>query len=198
MIHHAKCVVEKTRNAFIVVDMPFGTYEQSKEQALKNAKKIIAITGASAIKLEGGETLFNTIKYLTKNKIKVMGHLGMLPQSLKGKPKVYGKNKKEKAQLIKDVNLLEKAGVFSIVLECVYKNLVDELIHLTKMPLIGIGASPKCKGQIIVTEDILGMTEFSSKFSKKYFQFSKNCKKAIKKFAYEVKKKKYPNKKQCY
>ena len=198
MIRHAKSVVENTKNALIVVDMPYGSYEKSKEEALKNAKKIISSTGAIAIKLEGGEKIFETIIYLTKNKINVMGHLGMLPQSLRGKPKVYGKNKKEKTQLYRDIYLLEKAGVFSIVLECVYKDLVDDLIGSTKIPLIGIGASSRCKGQIIVTEDILGMTEFSSKFSKKYFEFTKNCKKAIKKFTDDVKKKKYPNKKQCY
>lgn len=122
MIRHAKSVVENTKNALIVVDMPYGSYEKSKEEALKNAKKIISSTGAIAIKLEGGEKIFETIIYLTKNKINVMGHLGMLPQSLRGKPKVYGKNKKEKTQLYRDIYLLEKAGVFSIVLECVYKD----------------------------------------------------------------------------
>ena len=95
MIRHAKSVVKNTKTAFIVVDMPFGTYENSKFDALKNARKIISSSGAMAVKLEGGEKIFETIKFLTKNKIKVMGHLGMLPQSMKGKPRVYGRKLKK-------------------------------------------------------------------------------------------------------
>ena len=198
MIRHAKSVVKNTKTAFIVVDMPFGTYENSKFDALKNAKKIISSSGAMAVKLEGGEKIFETIKFLTKNRIKVMGHLGMLPQSMKGKPRVYGRNLKEKKQLFKDISLLKKAGVFSVVIECTLRKLVDDLIEKTDLPLIGIGASSKCLGQILVTEDILGMTEFNSKFSKQYFKFHKSAKIAIKKFAEDVRSKKYPKKNQCY
>ena len=198
MIRHAKSVVKNTKNAIIVVDMPFGTYEKSKTEALKNAKKIIGSSGATAVKLEGGEKIIETIKLLTRNNIKVMGHLGMLPQSIKGKPRVYGGNSKEKNQLFKDVLLLKKAGVFSVVIECTFKKVVDDLIKFTDMPLIGIGASSKCLGQILVTEDILGMTKFNSKFSKQYFKFYEGAEKAIKKFAEDVRRKKYPKKNQCY
>ena len=107
IIRHAKSVVKNTKKAMVVVDMPFGTYEKSKIDALENAKKIISSSGAMALKLEGGEKIFETIKFLTRNKIKVMGHLGMLPQSLRGKPKVYGRNAKEKNQLFKDISLLK-------------------------------------------------------------------------------------------
>ena len=127
-----------------------------------------------------------------------MGHLGMLPQSLYGKPKVYGKKISEKRQLFEDIKALEESGVFSVVIECTVKNVVDDLIDSTTLPLIGIGASAKCKGQIIVTEDILGMTEFSSKFSKKYFEFFKKARKPIKNFINDVRNKNYPNRKQCY
>ena len=198
MIRHATAVVKNTSSSLIVVDMPFGSYEKSKTEALKNAKKIISATGANAVKLEGGEKQFETIKYLTENHIKVMGHLGMLPQSTVGKPKVYGTKESEKNQIFKDIDLLEKAGVFSVVIECTIKSLVDNLIKHTKLPLIGIGASSCCKGQIIVTEDILGMTEFNSKFAKKYFDFFKSSEKSLKKFSDDVRNKKYPNKKQCY
>lgn len=198
IIRHAKTVVNYSERSFIVVDMPFGSYEKSKYDALKNAKRIISMTGAHAVKLEGGEKIHKTIKFLIQNNIKVMGHLGMLPQSLKGKPKVYGRNLKEKKKIFKDITLLEKAGVFSVVIECTVKKLVDDLIGFTKLPLIGIGASSKCKGQIIVTEDILGMTGFNAKFSTKYFNFLKEANKSIKEFAIDVKKNKYPNKNQCY
>ncbi len=198
MIKHAKAVVENTKKAFVVVDMPFGSYERSKNQALKNAKRIISSTGAMAVKLEGGKKISNTIKFLTENKINVMGHLGMLPQSLRGKPKVYGYKSNEKKKIFEDMTLLENSGVFSIVIECTIKKLVDDLIMRTQLPLIGIGASPKCRGQIVVTEDILGMTEFNTKFSKKYLEFLKEANKSIKRFTLDVKNKKYPNKNQCY
>ncbi len=198
MILHARSVVKNTKNSFVVVDMPFGTYEKSKREALKNAKKIISLTGANAVKLEGGEKLHKTIQYLTNNKIKVMGHLGMLPQSNFGKPKVYGKKQSEKNQIFKDISLLEKAGVFAVVIECTLKSLVDQLVKFSELPLIGIGASSTCKGQIVVTEDILGMTEFDSKFTKKYFDFFELTQKSLKKFTNDVNTKKYPSKKQCY
>ena len=198
MIMHARSVVKNTKKSFIVVDMPFGSYEKSKFEALKNAKKIISETGAMAVKLEGGEKIAKTISFLTKNKIKVMGHLGLLPQTLKGKPKVYGRTELERKKLFEDINELVEAGVFSLVIECTVKSLVDEVIKNFNVPIIGIGASQKCKGQIIVTEDILGMTDFKSKFSKRYFNFLQSAEKAIKQFSKDVKKKKYPNNKQCY
>ena len=198
IIRHAKSVVKNTKEAFIVVDMPFGTYEVSKYKALENARKIISSTGAMAVKLEGGEKVADTIQFLTKNKIKVMGHLGMLPQSIKGKPKVYGRSEKEKKQIFKDIGVLKKAGVFSVVVECTLKKIVDELIEFSDLPIIGIGASECCRGQIIVTEDILGMTEFKTKFSKKYLDFFPLARRAVEMFSLEVISEKYPKKKQCY
>ena len=197
MILHARSVVKNTKKSFVVVDMPFGTYEKSKIQALKNAKKIISLTGANAVKLEGGEKLHKTIQYLTDNKVKVMGHLGMLPQSNFGKPEVYGKNNRRKIKYLR-ILILKKAGVFAVVIECTLKSLVDQLVKFSKLPLIGIGASSSCKGQIVVTEDILGMTEFDSKFTKKYFDFFELTQQSLKKFTNDVNTKKYPSKKQCY
>lgn len=198
IIRHAKCVVENTKEAFIVVDMPFGSYETSKYKALENAKRIISSSGAMAVKLEGGEKVADTIKFLTQNKIKVMGHLGMLPQSIKGKARVYGKSEKEKQQIFKDIIALQSVGVFSVVVECTLKKVVDELIKVSDLPIIGIGASDCCRGQIIVTEDILGMTEVETKFSKKYFDFFPSAERAVKKFSSEVTNGKYPKKNQCY
>jgi len=198
MIQHAKSVVKNTRKSFVVVDMPFGSYQKSKYDALRNARKIISETGAMAVKIEGGKKFAKTIDFLIQNKIKVMGHLGLLPQSLRGKPKVYGKTLIERNQLLEDIYYLKEAGIFSLVIECTTKSLVDEAVQKFDLPIIGIGASEKCRGQIIVTEDILGMTNFKSKFLKKYLNFFPFAKKALRKFSDDVKKGKYPNRKQCY
>lgn len=197
MINHAKAVVKATKKSFVVVDMPYGSYQNSKAQALKNAKKILSQTGAMAVKLEGGENIQDTARYLIDNKINVMGHIGMMPQ-YQEKPRVYGSTKREKIQFFKDALSLEKAGVFSIVVECTFKKLVDDLVKSCSVPIIGIGASTNCKGQIMVTEDILDMTKFNSKFSKKYFNFFENAKISIKKYSDEVRNKKYPKRNQCY
>ena len=198
IINHAKAVVKKSKTSFVVVDMPYGTYEHSKSTALRNAKKIIKDSGADAVKLEGGEKICKIIHHLTKNKIKVMGHLGMLPQSIKSKPTVYGKKKNEKLQIIKDLKSIEKAGVFAIVIECTLESLVKKLIEIKTVPLIGIGASKECEGQILVTEDILGITKFKSRFLKKYMNFNSSAKDAIAKFSKDVNNCKYPAKKHCY
>ena len=139
MIEHAKAVVNNTKKALIVVDMPFGSYEEDKKIAYKNARKIILETGADAVKLEGGESISDTLKYLTQKGILVIGHIGMLPQSFDGKYKVYGKSQFQKKQIIKDLKILEEAGVFLIVLECILKNW-NQIINKRK-PIIGIGAS---------------------------------------------------------
>jgi len=197
MINHAKAVVNATKKSFVVVDMPYGSYQKTKVEALRNAKKILSHTGAMAVKLEGGENIKDTVRYLTDNNIKVMGHIGMTPQYIE-KPKIYGGTEKEKMQFFKDASILEKAGVFSIVVECTFKKLVDELVKSSTVPIIGIGASTNCRGQIMVTEDILDMTKFNSKFAKKYFKFFKKAKISIKKYSDEVRKKKYPKRDQCY
>ena len=127
-----------------------------------------------------------------------MGHLGMLPQSIKGKPTVYGKKKNEKIQIVEDLKLIEKAGVFAVVIECTLESLVKKLIEIKTVPLIGIGASKECDGQILVTEDILGVTKFRSRFLKKYMNFNSNAKDAISKFSKDVNNNKYPTKKHCY
>ena len=197
IINHAKAVVKKSRRSIVVVDMPFGTYENSKRLALKNAKKIIRETGADAVKLEGGEKIHNIIRHLTKNKINVMGHLGMLPQSIK-ENLLYMVVKKEKEQIIQDLKLIEKAGVFSVVIECTLESVVKNLIKIKTVPFIGIGASSECEGQILVTEDILGITNFKSKFLKKYMHFNTKAKDAIAEYSKEVIDSKYPQKKHCY
>ncbi len=198
MIEHAKAVVKNSVKSIVVVDMPFGTYENGKKTALKNARKILDLTGAHAVKLEGGESISKTIKYLTSNKINVMGHLGMLPQKMNGRYRVYGKKDSEKKKLKKDFKLLEDAGVFSIVIECTLKSLVDEILQKKKVPTIGIGASDNCDGQILVTDDLIGMTDFESKFLKKYSRINNSIEVSIKKFCNDVKNKRYPKSNYLY
>ena len=198
MIEHAKAVVKSTKKALIVVDMPFGTYEKDERLALKNAKKIILETGADAVKLEGGEKISSTINYLTKKGILVVGHIGMLPQSCNGKYKVYGKSNYQKKQIMKDLKLLEDSGVFLIVLECIIEKLAQKIIRKANIPIIGIGASKDCHGQILVVEDLLGLTDFESKFLKKYVNLKTIIADSLSKYSKDVKEKKYPKLKHLY
>ena len=181
----------------MVVDMPYNTYRTNVE-ALKNARKIISKTRCDAIKLEGGNKVVNIIKHLIKNKISVQGHLGILPQSQKGKFKVKGKTILEKNKILKDAKQLEKAGVFSIVLECIDTVLAKTITQELKIPTIGIGASSYCDGQVLVTDDLIGLNEIKVRFVKKYANISKQINSAIVKFKNEVKKKKFPKKKKSF
>ena len=197
MIKHSISVRQGIKNSLMVVDMPYNTYNNTS-QALKNCKKVLKLTKCDAVKIEGGLKKIKIIKYLIKNKIPVMGHLGILPQSLKGKFKSKGKSIKERNELIRDSKLLEEAGVFSIVLECVEKKLAGKITNLIKIPTIGIGSSNKCDGQILVIDDILGLTESKMRFVKKYVNLKKLIAHGAKKFKKEVKSKKYPSQKHSY
>ena len=197
MIEHSKSVRKGILNSLMVVDMPFNTYN-SPTQALKNCKKVMKITKCDGVKLEGGLKIMKTVDLLVKNKIPVMGHLGIMPQLTKGKFKSKGKSAKEKKEIIRDSKLLENAGAFSIVLECVEKNLAKEITNLISIPTIGIGSSNNCDGQVLVTDDILGLTESKIKFVKKFTDIKKTIYFAVKKFKKEVKSKKYPTKKYSY
>ena len=200
MINHGKAVVKATKKSLIVVDMPYGTYELSKYEAYENASKIIDLTGANAVKLEGGIEIIKTIDYLIKKKINVMGHVGMLPQKLEENKtiKVYGKTQNEKIKLRKDIIALEKAGVFSIVIEATFLQVVNHVIQNIQIPIIGIGASNKCQGQILVTEDMIGMTNFNAKFLKKYSNLSNIIRDAIKEYSSHIRSGKFPSKKNMY
>ena len=181
----------------MVVDMPYRTY-RNKKIALKNAKRILKETKCDAVKLEGGKKIINIIKHLINNKIPVMGHLGILPQSIKGKFKSKGNTEKEKVKLIKEAKLLEDAGVFAIVLECV-KTATSKLItNSIKIPTIGIGSSVYCDGQVLVTDDMLGLNKANIRFVKKFVNLKKVINEGVKKFKKDVLNKKYPTKKYSY
>jgi len=197
MINHSKSVRLGVKKSLMVVDMPFKTYT-SKNITLKNAKKIINETKCDAVKLEGGKKVINQIKFLIKNKIPVMGHLGLLPQSVKGKFKSKGKTTREIKQLMSDALLLQKSGVFAIVLECVKTPIAKQITNDLKIPTIGIGSSVHCDGQVLVTDDLIGLNQTNIKFVKKFLNVKKYINSGLRKFALEVKSKKYPTKKHSY
>ena len=196
MIEHSKSVKMGVEKSLMVVDMPYNTYRNSTE-ALKNAKKIIFKTKCDAVKIEGGKKIYSIIKTLIKNKIPVMGHLGILPQSAK-KFKVKGKKIAERNNLLKDAKILEELGVFSIVLECVESSLAKEITKNIMIPTIGIGASVHCDGQVLVTDDLIGLNPINVRFVKKFANITKKINTAIIKFKNEVKNKKFPKKNNSY
>ena len=197
MINHSKSVRLAVKKSLMVVDMPYKTYN-TNISALKNAKKIIKYTKCDAVKLEGGKKIIKQIKFLIKNKIKVMGHLGLLPQTTKGKFKSKGKTNKEKKRLLNDALLLEKSGVFAIVLECVKTLTAKQITRELKIPTIGIGSSKYCDGQVLVTDDLIGLNETKIRFVKKFINIKKYLNVGLRKFASEVRSKKYPSKKYSY
>ena len=197
MIEHSKSVRMGVKKSLMVVDMPYNTYKNNVE-ALKNAKKIVSKTKCDAVKLEGGEKIIKIIKHLIKNKIQVQGHLGLLPQSQKGKFTFKGKRSFERNKILNDAKLLEKAGVFSIVLECVETSLAKRITRELKIPTIGIGASSNCDGQDLVTDDLIGLNPINVRFVKRYSNISKYINSAIIKFKNDVKKIKFPKKKNSY
>ena len=194
MIEHSKSTRLGIKKSLMVVDMPYNTYRNKKE-AIQNAKKIIKQTKCDAVKLEGGSSISKIIKHLIINKIPVMGHLGILPQSVKGKFKFKGKEPSERKKILNDAKMLQKIGVFSIVLECLEKTLSKEITNILKIPTIGIGSSHYCDGQVLVLDDLIGLNETKVKFVKKFGDIKKNIRKSAYKFRKEVLSKKYPTKK---
>ena len=196
MIEHSKSVRMGIKKSLMVVDMPHNTYRNAKE-ALKNAKKIMSETKSDAVKLEGGKKICQTIKILVKNKIPVMGHLGLLPQTDKTF-KFKGKKDSERNKILKDAQLLQSAGAFSIVLECVETSLSKIVTKKIDIPTIGIGASSNCDGQILVFDDLIGLNPINVRFVKKYSNIRKDIAKAVSSYAKEVRNKKFPLKKHSY
>ena len=197
MINHSKSVRLGVKKSLMVVDMPFKTYT-TKNIALKNAKRILKETKCDAVKLEGGKKIIKQVEFLIKNKIPVLGHLGLLPQSVKGKFKSKGKTNKEIKQLMSDALLLQKTGVFAIVLECVKTQIAKQITNDLKIPTIGIGSSVHCDGQVLVTDDLIGLNQTNIKFVKKFLNVKKYINLGLRKFASDVRSKKYPTKKHSY
>tara|TARA_B100001248_G_scaffold209252_1_gene163337 strand:- start:43051 stop:43842 length:792 start_codon:yes stop_codon:yes gene_type:complete len=193
IIQHTQSVKKGIKKSMLVVDMPEGTYT-NKQEAKKNAKLIMNLTKCDGVKLENNGKNFNIVKELVKLKIPVMGHIGYTPQ-FKKKFKVEGRTIREIKKLLKDAILIEKAGAFSIVLECLDPKASEIITKSLKIPTIGIGSSSNCDGQILVTDDMLGLSGFYPKFVKKYVSLNRIIEKAVKNYSREVKSKRFPNKK---
>ena len=200
MIEHTKSVIKATSSACVIMDLPFGTYEESKELALNNALRSIKETNCAGIKLEGGTLIEETVKYITDRGIPVMGHIGLQPQSvvIDGGYKIKGRDKFEWKKYIDDAISLERAGAFSVVLEGMAEPLAKEITKTINIPTIGIGASSKCDGQVLVTEDMLGLTNISPKFVKEYINLRSPIENAVKQYVSDVKSEKFPEKKHTY
>ena len=196
MINHSKSVRLGVKKSFMVVDMPYNTYRNSRE-ALRNVKLVMKETKCDGVKLEGGKKIISIVKTLVKNRIPVMGHVGILPQTDK-KFTFKGKKQNESKRILNDTKLLEEAGVFSIVLECVETKLSKKITEKIKIPTIGIGSSVNCDGQVLVIDDLIGMSESKFKFVKKYVDVSKIIDGAVKKYKSEVQKKQFPKAKHSF
>ena len=196
MIKHAQSVKAGIKKSLCVVDMPFNTYNNKKE-ALINAKKIIKQTRCDAVKIESNKKNFNIIKHLIKSKIQVMGHIGYTPQ-YKKKFKIEGTSDAEEVKLINEAKKIESAGAFSIVLECIAPNMSKKITSSIKIPTIGIGSSKYCDGQILVTDDMIGLSGFKPKFVKKYVNINKIIDKSVKKYSKDVVNRKFPKASNSY
>jgi len=200
MIYHTKAVSNGAKRAYIITDMPFGSYV-SKDIALKNALRIYKETKADAIKLEGGKEKAKIVKHLTKNGIAVVGHIGLMPQFFRseGGYKVKGKDEVSKKKLIEDAKAIEDAGAVMLVIEGVKEEVAREITQNVNIPTIGIGAGRYTTGQVLVWSDMLGFfEEFKPKFVRRYLNGAEIVKEAIKKYSEDVKNGKFPDKEEIY
>ncbi len=200
MIMHGRAVVRGSRRALIVVDMPFGSYEESPSQAFRNSARVMKETGCGAVKLEGGARMAQTIDYLSQRGIPVMAHIGLTPQSVNvlGGFKTQGRTKNAWALIEADARAVTEAGAFSIVLEAMAEPLAEQITRQIDIPTIGIGASASCDGQILVMEDMLGLSDHVPKFVKEFGQVGSAIEAAIKAYAGEVATRKFPASEHTY
>ncbi|HOM25545.1 MAG TPA: 3-methyl-2-oxobutanoate hydroxymethyltransferase [Thermosynergistes sp.] len=195
MVHHTKAVVRGVENAMVIGDLPFGSYNQSKEQAIANATRLMKEGGCDAVKLEGGVEMAEITKAIVDAGIPVMGHIGLTPQTISklGGFKVQGKGAQEAEKLLKGALALQEAGIFSIVLECVPEEVGRLVTEKLSIPTIGIGGGRYCDGQVLVFHDTLGLFEkFLPKFVKRYRNLGEEIVKALEEYKQEVKEGKFP------
>ena len=196
MVNHSKSVRQGVKKSLMVVDMPYNTYRNPKE-ALKNARLIMKKTKCDAVKLEGGKKIISIVKLLVRNKIPVMGHLGILPQTEK-KFTYKGKVLSERNRILQDAKLLQKAGIFSIVLECIETKLAKQITKQLNIITVGIGSSANCDGQVLVIDDLIGLSKSKFRFVKKYANINQIINSAVKKYRLEVLRKKFPEVKHSF
>ncbi len=194
MILHGQAVMRASERALVAVDMPFGSYEESPQQAYRNAVEILQRTGCTAVKLEGGRHMAETIAFLTSRGVPVIGHIGLTPQAVQvdGGFKVKGRDQALWDDVVADGLAVQEAGAFSIVLEGMVEPLAEMVTGKLNIPTIGIGASAQCDGQILVTEDMLGFADFVPKFVKRYEELGERIDKAVASYAAEVRARSFP------
>jgi 3-methyl-2-oxobutanoate hydroxymethyltransferase len=200
-INHGAAVVRGSTRACVIVDMPFGTYQESREQAYRNCARVVTETGCNAVKIEGGTEMSETVTFLVERGIPVMGHIGLQPQSvnISGGYKAHGRKWNEAEKIKQDARAISDAGAFAIVIEGVVEDLAAEITREIPIVTIGIGASAECDGQILVTEDAIGMfAEFTPKFVKRFAEVGDEISKAAAEYAKEVKSRTFPADKHCY
>jgi len=195
MIYHTKSVRRGTEHALVICDMPFLTYQVSREEAIRNCGRVLAETGCHGVKVEGGRPIADTVRALVDVGIPVMGHLGLTPQSVHalGGYRVQGRDASTAERLLGDAKALEEAGAFAIVLELIPAPLASRISKSLAIPTIGIGAGPACDGQVLVLHDLLGLNDrFEAKFIKRYAALAQDVREAVKLFAAEVQEGRYP------
>ncbi|MBD3426131.1 MAG: 3-methyl-2-oxobutanoate hydroxymethyltransferase [Candidatus Omnitrophica bacterium] len=201
MVHHAKAVSRGVKRSFLIGDMPFMSYQPSDRDAVKNAGRFVQEAGCQAVKLEGGSEVLPRVKAITEAGIPVLGHIGLTPQSVNkiGGYKVQGRFQQEAEKLTEDATLLEKAGCFALILECVPEKLAGEITSKLKIPTIGIGAGKLCDGQVLVTYDMVGyFDKFVPKFVRRYAEISKTIKKAVLSFKKQTEEGSFPSQEESF
>ncbi len=200
MILHGQAVMRTSKRAMVVVDMPFGSYEGSPEVAYANAARVMKETGAQAIKVESGPTVVETVEYLVKRGIPVMGHVGLRPQAIHvdGGFKAKGKGGDERARILAEAKATADAGAFALVVEGVAEGLAREITEAVTVPTIGIGASAGCDGQILVTDDMLGLFDWTPKFVRRYGDLRGEISKAVAGYADDVRARRFPGPAEIY
>jgi 3-methyl-2-oxobutanoate hydroxymethyltransferase len=200
MILQGRAVMRGSTRALVVVDMPFGSYEASKEQAFLSAARVLKETQAGAIKLEGGRRMAETIAFLVERGVPVMAHIGMTPQAVNvlGSFRARGREEREWAEFEEDGRAVAEAGAFSVVIEAVAEPLAKKLTEQLPIPTIGIGASPTCDGQVLVLEDMLGLSSWVPKFVKRYTELGPSIGRAVEAYAAEVRARKFPGPEHVY
>lgn len=201
MIYHSKTVVRGVERSMVIVDMPFMSYQVNEEEGFRNAGRVMKETGAGGVKFEGGEHITHMVEMTVRAGIPVMGHIGLTPQSIHqfGGYTPRGTTPAEARQILKDAKALEAAGIFALVLEKIPATLAAQITKAVGIPTIGIGAGPRCDGQILVVSDLLGLYEdFKPRFVRRYANLADTIRTGVKSYVDDVKQKKFPDQKESY
>ena len=201
MIAHGAAAVRGAKRACVIVDMPFGSYQESPAQAFQNAARIMAETGAAGVKIEGGEAMAETVRFLVERGIPVLGHIGLQPQSVNviGGFRAQGRNEAEAARVMADARAVAQAGCFAIVIEGTNEPVARRATEAVHVPTIGIGASPACDGQVLVTDDLVGLFgDFTPRFVKRYAELAPTIDQAVAAYAEDVRARRFPGPEHCF